>query len=150
MPSKKSDDQKLADQANDLYWRSGRSVNQIAEEMDLSKSGLYALVRPFPAELNCPECSAGLVFPNRTGLDKAIASCPECEYVGGVQPGAKRSRAAAKTTPAEAEEPESDMELEPAVAAGRTASRGRGSNRVLWAAVFLGLAAGLYMTRRSR
>ena len=48
MPSKKSDDQKLADQANDLYWRSGRSVNQIAEEMDLSKSGLYALSARFP------------------------------------------------------------------------------------------------------
>ncbi len=46
MPSKKSDDRKLANQANELYWQSGQSVNQIAEVMDLSKSGLYALFRP--------------------------------------------------------------------------------------------------------
>ena len=102
MPSKKSDDQKLADQANDLYWRSGRSVNHIAEAMDLSKSGLYALVRPFPADSPCPECGAGLVFPNRTALDKVIASCLECEYVGGAQPAPKRKKAVARSTPADA------------------------------------------------
>ena len=76
MPSKKSNDQKLADHANELYWRSGQSVNQIAEEMDLSKSGLYALIRPLPAERTCPECGEGLVFPNRTAEHKAIHLLP--------------------------------------------------------------------------
>lgn len=150
MPSKKSDDQKLADRANDLYWRSGQSVNQIAEEMDLSKSGLYALVRPFPAERRCPECGAGLGFPNRTALDKAIASCLECDYVGGAHPTTEENGAAAPATPADSGEPKGD--LEPALSAERTASSGRArrSNRVLWAAVLFGVAAGLYMTRRSR
>lgn len=152
MPSKRSDDQKLADQANDLYWRSGRSVNHIAEAMDLSKSGLYALVRPLPADCPCPECGAGLVFPNRTAMDKAIASCLECEYEGGAQPDVEKKGAAASTPPADDGEPESDLAAGPGGSAERAAGGGRGrrSNRVLWAAVLLGVAAGLYVTRRSR
>ena len=81
MTPKNSNDRKLADQANELYWRSGQRVTQIAEAMDLSKSGLYALIRPLPAERACPECGEGLVFPNRTAEREAIASCLECEYV---------------------------------------------------------------------
>ena len=152
MPSKKSDDQKLADQATDLYWRSGRSVNHIAEEMDLSKSALYALVRPFPAAQSCPECGAGLVFPNRTALDKAMASCLECDYVGEAQPASEGFGAAASTTSADGGEPESDLGVEPGGGAERIAGGGRrrGSNRVRWAAVLFGVAAGLYVTRRSR
>jgi len=34
MPSHKVHDHKLAEKANELYWHSGRSVNQIAEELD--------------------------------------------------------------------------------------------------------------------
>ena len=68
MPSKKSDDQKLADQANELYWRSEQSVNQIAEAMDLSKSGLYALVRPLPAGRTCPECGEPYELEHQKGV----------------------------------------------------------------------------------
>ena len=135
MPSKKSDHQKLADQANDLYWRSGQSVNQIAKTMDLSKSGLYALVHAFPAERPCPDCGEELVFPNRTTKQKAIASCLHCEYVGEAD-GAPRT------------------DLEPGfggIAARKTGgSRSWKSNRVLWASLLLGMAAGLYVTRRFR
>jgi ribosomal protein S27AE len=145
MPSKKSDDQKLADQANELYWRSEQSVNQIAEAMDLSKSGLYALLRPLPAKRTCPECGEGLVFPNRTTEHKAIASCPECEYVGEA-PSARPDG-----EPAEGE-PGSDLEPRRGPTAVRKTSSGRRlrSSRVLWASVLLGVAAGLYVTRRSR
>ena len=73
MASKKNGDQKLADQANELYWRSDQSVNQIAEAMDLSKSGLYALVRPLAAEGTCPDCGEGLVFTNRLIGPAALA-----------------------------------------------------------------------------
>ena len=142
MPSNKSDRQKLADQANDLYWRSGRSVNQIAEAMDLSKSGLYGMVRPLPAERLCPECGEGLVFPNRTAMAKAIASCLECEYVGA---------APAPTPSGQPDgEPEGDLEPGRGGAGERVTRRGRRSTRVLWASVLLGIAAGLYLTRRSR
>ena len=159
MPSKKSDDRKLADQANELYWQSGQSVNQIAEVMDLSKSGLYALIRPLPAERACPECGEGLVFPNRTTEHKAIASCLECEYVDEVSgPGFEtrppKKRAVRSSTPATKPNGEPQVDLEPGRVgtALRKTSDGRSwkSNRVLWASVLLGVAAGLYMTRRSR
>ena len=162
MPSKKSDDQKLADQANELYWRSEQSVNQIAEAMDLSKSGLYALIRPLPSERTCPECGEWLVFSNRTTEHKGIASCPECEYVDEA-PGAgsevlpARRRAQRHPTPAAQPDGEPDggpgSDLEPqrgVTAARKTSGRRLRSSRVLWASVLLGVAAGLYLTRRSR
>ena len=159
MPSKKSDDQKLADRANELYWRSKQSVNQIAEAMDLSKSGLYALIRPLPAGGGCPECGEGLVFPNRTTNNKAIASCPGCEYVGDVPaPGSevappKRRAARRRTAGAHPEgKAGSDLQSEPDGSALRKSRGGRSwkSNRVLWGSVLLGIAAGWYVTRRSR
>ncbi len=162
MPSKKSDDQKLADQANELYWRSGQSVNQIAEAMDLSKSGLYALIRPLPAKHDCPECGAGLVFSNRTTAHKAIGSCPECKYecvCEAPKPGSevKASKRRPVRRPTPSAQPDggaaSDLETGAGDAAvletnGRRPLR---SNRILWASVLLGVAAGLYVTtRRSR
>lgn len=151
MPAKKRDDQKVADQANDLYWRSERSVNQIAEEMDFSKSGLYALIRPLPADRPCPECGEGLVFPNRTALTKAIASCLQCEYEGGAQPAAKGTGPDASTQRTDSGAPGSDLEAAGDGAAERKMNgvRGRRLNRALWASVLFGLAAGLYLTRRS-
>ena len=166
MPPKKSDDQKLADQANELYWRSQQSVNQIADAMDLSKSGLYALIRPLPADRMCPECGEGLVFPNRTTERNAIASCLECEYVGETPgpdskaPPAKRRAKRNETPSAQPEgesarpEGEAGTALEPqrGPTAARKTDGGRRlrSSRVLWASVLLGVAAGLYVTRRSR
>ena len=158
MASKESDDQKLADQANELYWRSGQSVNQIAERMDLSKSGLYALISPLPAQRDCPDCGEGLVFSNRTTEQKAVASCPECEYDEAPASGSKvrtpRKRTVPRATPATKTKGEPVTAL--ASAGDETAltktSEGRGwkSSRVLWGSVLLGVAVGLYMTRRSR
>ncbi len=159
MTPKKSDDQKLADQANELYWRSGESVNQIAEGMDLSKSGLYALIRPLPAERDCPECDTGLVFLNRTNQHKTIASCPECEYIGeppgpGSEVRSPRKKAVRRPTTAASPdgEPASDGETGSVGTALHKTNNGRTwrSKRVLWASVLLGVAAGLYVTRRTR
>src|SRR5690606_33629189 len=44
------------DRANELYWGSNRSVNQIAEDLDLSKGALYGMIRPLPAAMGCPAC----------------------------------------------------------------------------------------------
>ena len=68
----------LTQRANELYWESDRSVNQIADEMDLSKGMLYGLIRPLPAELPCPRCSTGLEFANRTARERGLLSCPSC------------------------------------------------------------------------
>ena len=159
MPSKKSDDHKLADRANELYWRSKQSVNQIAEALDLSKSGLYALIQPLPTGSDCPECGQALVFTNRTTEHKAIASCPECEYPAsapapGATPKASKRRSPRRTTPSKQPDGKPERELAIGVdGGGARQTNGLGglrSNRVLWGSVLLGLAAGLYVTRRSR
>jgi hypothetical protein len=68
----------LTQRANTLYWESDRSVNQIADEMDLSKGMLYGMIRPLPAELPCPRCSTGLEYANRTARERGLLSCPAC------------------------------------------------------------------------
>lgn len=70
------------DRANELYWGSDRSVNQIAEELDLSKGTLYGLIRPEPAGLTCPACGDEVVYPNRTAKERALVACPSCGWEG--------------------------------------------------------------------
>lgn len=64
--------------ANELYWESDESVNQIADDLELSKGTLYGMIHPRQAGLPCPECRAGMVFANRTARDKGLLSCPAC------------------------------------------------------------------------
>jgi hypothetical protein len=68
--------------ANELYWGSERSVNQIAEELDLSKSVLYGMITPLPLGLACPECAEEVVSPNRTARDRGVLKCLACEWEG--------------------------------------------------------------------
>lgn len=68
--------------ANELYWSSDMSVNQIADELDLSKGMLYGLIRPRPAGLACPDCSEELVYPNRTAKERGLLACPRCGWEG--------------------------------------------------------------------
>ena len=69
--------------AHKLYWGSDKSVNQIAEELDLSKGALYAMIRPLQAGLGCPLCGDEVVFPNRTARDKGVMGCASCGWEGG-------------------------------------------------------------------
>jgi hypothetical protein len=78
MPSEKPDRDALQDEANRLYWESDESVNQISEELGLSKGGFYNLIAPLPAGLPCPDCGEEMVFPNRTARDKGFLACPQC------------------------------------------------------------------------
>jgi hypothetical protein len=68
--------------ANELYWGSDVSVNQIAEALDLSKGTLYGLIRPAPAGLTCPACGNEVVYPNRTAKERALVACPSCGWEG--------------------------------------------------------------------
>jgi predicted RNA-binding Zn-ribbon protein involved in translation (DUF1610 family) len=68
--------------ANELYWGSELSVNQIADEMDVSKGMLYELIHPQPAGTVCPVCDQELVYANRTARDRALLACPSCGWVG--------------------------------------------------------------------
>jgi hypothetical protein len=70
------------DRANELYWGSDLSVNQIAEELDLSKGALYGLIRPLAAAAGCPACGTELVHPNRTAKERGVVECPACGWEG--------------------------------------------------------------------
>jgi hypothetical protein len=72
----------LARRANELYWGSDHSVNQIAEDLDLSKGALYDLVRPLQSGLGCPMCSAEVVYSNRTAKERGRLDCPICGWDG--------------------------------------------------------------------
>ena len=67
-----------AQEANDLYWGSETSVNQIANRLGLSKGSLYAAIQPLPSDSICPLCQARLVYMNRTALEKGHLQCAEC------------------------------------------------------------------------
>ena len=64
--------------ANDLYWRSGASVNQLARELDLSKGALYEIIAPLPAGLPCPRGDGEMAYPNRTARERGFVSCAAC------------------------------------------------------------------------
>lgn len=74
--------QKVTRRANELYWTSDESVNQIAEHLDLSKSGLYGMIGPLMAGSGCPICGAEVEFANRTARDRDELSCAVCSWEG--------------------------------------------------------------------
>ena len=68
----------VAERANDLYWRSGASVNQLTRELDLSKGALYEIITPMAADLRCP-CGGGeMAYSNRTARERGFVSCTTC------------------------------------------------------------------------
>ena len=74
----------VARKANGLYWTSGKSVNQIAEKLDLSKGALYGIIAPEPAGLGCPLCGDQVGYANRTAKERELLDCPTCDWDGGV------------------------------------------------------------------
>lgn len=70
------------DRANELYWGSDMSVNQIAEALDLSKGALYEMIRPLPASVVCPRCSTETEHTNRTAKERGLVACPWCGWEG--------------------------------------------------------------------
>lgn len=74
--------QKVTRRANELYWASDESVNQIAERLDLSKSALYGMIGPLMSGSGCPICGAEVEFANRTARDRDELSCPMCTWEG--------------------------------------------------------------------
>jgi hypothetical protein len=70
------------ERANELYWGSDQSVNQIAEDLDLSKGALYEMIRPLPAGFGCPLCGAEVVHPNRTAKERSRVDCAGCGWDG--------------------------------------------------------------------
>lgn len=119
--------------ANELYWGSDESVNQIAERLDLSKSALYGMVGPLMSGYGCPICGTEVEFANRTARDRDELECPTCDWEGG-----------------ESETVALDEDADGGAASWLPGGDGR---RALLGGVFLGAAAGLLLfgiTRRRR
>lgn len=77
-----SSDAEFKLRANQAYWQSNASVNELAERFDLSKSALYSLIAPLPAPGSCPTCKGRVEYPNRTARDKDLVQCPACGFEG--------------------------------------------------------------------
>jgi predicted RNA-binding Zn-ribbon protein involved in translation (DUF1610 family) len=85
------------DRANELYWGSDMSVNQIADTLDLSKGALYEMIRPLPTSVPCPSCGAETVHPNRTAKERGLVACPDCGWgAEGTPPPTAITRAGRK------------------------------------------------------
>ena len=114
------------DRANELYWGSDRSVNDLAEDLNLSKGALYSLIEPLPADLDCPECGGEMQYQNRTARDRGIVTCAECEL----------------------EEDETLVRIESGDDSVLSGSTGIGSDaRTLAGTALLGAAAGFVLAR---
>jgi len=74
----------VVEHANELYWRSDRSVNRIAEELDLSKGALYGIIEGEPTGLGCPLCGEEVLYMNRTAKVRGQLDCPTCDWDGSV------------------------------------------------------------------
>jgi len=132
-------DRETERKANDLYWGSDVSVNQIAEELDLSKGMLYGLIRPQPAGLACPSCVDEVVYPNRTAKEREMVACPSCGWEGRESDAGHVGGDGAVTLPA----PEASA---PSVLYGDEGAR----SRVLIGGALLGAAAGLALVLWAR
>lgn len=113
--------------ANRLYWHSEASVAEIAEQLGLSRRGLYAILRPEPAGGRCSECGGELVYPTRQARAAGTPSCRGCGPVEAAQPPGALPEA----------EPEVEQELD----AGRLAPIGTWGAALRARALFIGGAA---------
>lgn len=128
-------DRQAERRANELYWGSDLSVNQIAEELDLSKSMLYGLIHPRPTGLACPECAEELVHPNRTARERSVVSCSACGWEGDEADADTVGGEGSVTLPAPTEEEDELVDEAP--------PSSEGLSRTILGGALLGAAAGL-------
>lgn len=126
-------------EVNRLYWDSDRSVNQIADDLSMSKGALYEVVEARTAGLPCPRCGEEMVYPNRTARDRGFLNCPSCgleeeesEVHEGWQEAAGRTGGGAVVVTPEAVR---DAREDP--------GRRQALTRVLAGTALLGMAAGI-------
>lgn len=120
----------LAERANTLYWDSDASVNDIADDLDLSKGSLYGMIEPRGSSLACPDCGSELEYPNRTAREKGFLTCGEC----GLEEEEEVIRALAGES----------------IALRSSSSDEASSRRTIWGTALLGAAAGLLIARWMR
>ena len=78
MPGTETGNDADLNRANELYWSSDLTVDEIVRELGVGRSALYSSIEPIPAGADCPECSSTMVFTNRTNRDALSATCFNC------------------------------------------------------------------------
>lgn len=78
-------EQPSADQINDRYWNSDQTVDRLVDDLGISRSALYAALRPVPAGVSCDRCGERMVFSNRTNRANETATCRSCGHEGSLQ-----------------------------------------------------------------
>ena len=136
-------DQDTESRANELYWGSELSVNQIADELDLSKGVLYGIIRPRPSGLACPGCGQELVYPNRTAKERKLVACASCGWQGEELDADPNGSEAGVVLPLGVGPDEDDVFMPPI---RLSTSR----QRVLLGGILLGAAAGLALVLWAR
>ena len=63
---------------NNLYWNSGRTIEEIVEDLGVSRNYLYSSIEPVPAGSLCPMCTGMLVFTNRSSRASGTGTCESC------------------------------------------------------------------------
>ena len=146
----------VVEKANELYWSSDRSVNQIADDLELSKGTLYDIIEPDPSGLGCPLCGDEVVYSNRTARDREMLDCPTCEWEGSTEEATEHEETAFRA-PSERTDGEIP-DVEDSVATGSTrpprqvpppASRRVPANTIAGGAL-LGAAVGLALVLWAR
>lgn len=66
------------DEANELYWHSDRTVDQIVNDLGIRRSALYNAILPVSAGTSCPRCGDRMVFTNRTNQTAGRSVCGVC------------------------------------------------------------------------
>lgn len=114
------------ERANRLYWESTRSVNQIAEELELSKGALYGIIEPEPSGQGCPLCGDEVVYSNRTARERERLDCPTCDWDGSPDETTSDVEAvAARPGPSDPVRPESGDAAGPAAEGDQGGERPR-------------------------
>ena len=80
-----------ANEANRLYWDSETSVGDIANQLGISRRGLYEVIEPKSAGVPCSECGSDMLFANRSALASGTARCPSCDQEA-IVPGIRSER----------------------------------------------------------
>lgn len=73
-----NESESLAERANELYWSASMTVDDVVEELGISRSALYSSIDPMPAGIVCIDCNERMVYSNRTMRDRGMAVCPDC------------------------------------------------------------------------
>lgn len=139
--------QDAAGTANELYWSSEYSVNQIAEQLDLSKGALYGMIQPRPEGLGCPICGEEVVSANRTARERGVLSCAQCPWKGEADETVSLGGEGAVTLPVYADEGDVIADADD-ILVSPVADRGRA--RTLAGGALLGAAVGLALVLWTR